>query len=51
MRKVWGPEYREGYEGLRVYIRRLRQKIEEDPRNPTYVVTRPGVGYMLTYPD
>ncbi len=49
--KVWGPEYRESYEGLRVYIRRLRQKIENDPRNPTYVITKPGVGYMLAYPD
>ncbi len=49
--KVWGPEYREHYEGLRVYIRRLRQKIEEDPGNPTYVITKPGVGYMLAYPD
>ncbi len=49
--KVWGQEYRENYEGLRVYIWRLRQKIEEDPRNPTYVITKPGVGYMLAYPD
>lgn len=51
LRKVWGPEYREGYEGLRVYIRRLRKKIEPDPGNPTYVITKPGVGYMLAYPD
>ncbi len=49
--KVWGPEYREHYEGLRVYIRRLRKKIEPDPGNPTYVITRPGVGYILAYPD
>ncbi len=45
--KVWGPEYREHYEGLRVYIRRLRLKIEDDPKHPTYVVTKSGVGYML----
>ena len=49
--KVWGPEYRERYEGLRVYIRRLRQKIEKDPEHPIYVVTKPGVGYMLASPD
>ncbi len=49
--KVWGPEYRESYEGLRVYIWRLRKKIEPDPGNPTYVITKPGVGYMLAYPD
>ena len=45
--RVWGPEYREHYEGLRVYIRRLRQKIEKDPGHPAYVLTKPGVGYML----
>ncbi len=48
--KVWGPEYREHYEGLRVYIWRLRQKIEKDPEDPTYIVTKPGVGYMLAPP-
>ena len=48
--KVWGPEYRERYEGLRVYIRRLRQKIEKYPKHPTYIVTKPGVGYMLKPP-
>ncbi len=51
LRKVWGPGYGESYEGLRVYIRRLRQKIEDDPGNPTYVITKPGAGYMLAYPD
>ncbi len=48
--KVWGPEYREHYEGLRVYIRRLRQKIEKDPEHPTFVITKPGIGYMLVPP-
>ncbi len=49
--KVWGPEYREYYEGLRVYIRRLRQKIEKDPEHPAYIITKPGVGYMLKPPS
>ncbi len=49
--KVWGPEYRENYEGLRVFIRRLRIKIENDPQNPSYIITKPGIGYMLTLPD
>ena len=49
--QVWGPEYREYYEGLRVYIRRLRQKIEDNPGHPVYVVTKPGVGYMLAPPS
>jgi DNA-binding response OmpR family regulator len=50
LEKVWGPEYREHYEGLRVYIRRLRKKIEKDPNDPAYILTKPGVGYMLASP-
>lgn len=51
LQEVWGPEYRERYEGLRVYIRRLRQKTEKDPEHPVHILTRPGVGYMLALPD
>ena len=46
--KVWGREYREHYEGLRTYIYRLRQKLEPDPEHPIYLVSRHGVGYMLS---
>lgn len=46
--RVWGQEYREHYEGLRTYIHRLRQKLEPDPENPIYLVSRHGVGYMLS---
>jgi two-component system KDP operon response regulator KdpE len=49
--KVWGSEYREYFEGLRVYIWRLRKKIERDPQHPSYVLTKPGVGYMLAPPN
>lgn len=45
--KVWGPEYRDDLEYLRAYIRYLRRKIEQDPGNPQYILTVPGVGYML----
>jgi len=45
---VWGPEYRDDIDYLRAYIRYLRQKIEEDPHEPQYILTTPGVGYMLT---
>lgn len=47
---VWGSHYRGQYEGLRMYVLRLRKKIEEDPRDPRYVITRPGIGYMLAAP-
>jgi len=45
LQKVWGEEYYSGKEYLRVFIGRLRKKIEADPENPKYIVTVPGVGY------
>ncbi|MBI4320571.1 MAG: response regulator transcription factor [Chloroflexi bacterium] len=48
LEKVWGPEYRGPFEGLRVYVRRLRQKIEADPDDPKHILTRPGIGYFLS---
>jgi two-component system KDP operon response regulator KdpE len=36
---------------LRVYVRQLRQKIEDDPERPQYVLTETGVGYRLRAPD
>jgi len=42
---VWGPEYAEEVGYLSVYIRYLRQKIEEDPSRPRYIRTRWGMGY------
>lgn len=44
---VWGPEYREDKEILWVSISRLRQKLEDDPRNPLHIVTRSGMGYTM----
>jgi two-component system KDP operon response regulator KdpE len=44
---VWGAEYRSEIDYLRAYIRRLRQKIEENPHSPKYLLSRPGIGYML----
>jgi DNA-binding response OmpR family regulator len=51
LRAVWGPEYGEETEYLRVYMRYLRQKLEADPSNPQYLLTQPGAGYMLQRPD
>jgi two-component system KDP operon response regulator KdpE len=45
--KVWGPEYRDDNQLLRLYITYLRQKIEPDPANPRYVLTERGVGYRF----
>ena len=51
LRAVWGPEYGEEAEYLRVYTRYLRQKLEPDPANPRYLLTQAGVGYMLLQPE
>jgi DNA-binding response OmpR family regulator len=44
---VWGPEYGEDKEILWVSISRLRQKLEDDPKNPQHIVTRSGLGYTM----
>ncbi|MDA8216695.1 MAG: response regulator transcription factor [Dehalococcoidales bacterium] len=45
--KVWGREYTEEIDYLRVYIRRLRRKIEDDPEHPRYILTERGLGYRF----
>ena len=45
--EVWGPEYVGDRHLARVYVRRVRQKIERDAEHPRHLVTKPGVGYML----
>lgn len=47
LRRVWGPEYSREAEYLRVYIGRLRRKLEDDPAKPVHILTEPGVGYYL----
>ncbi|RPI58020.1 MAG: DNA-binding response regulator, partial [Chloroflexi bacterium] len=51
LRAVWGPEYGEETEYLRVYVRYLRQKLEPDPAVPRYLLTQPGAGYMFFQPE
>jgi two-component system, OmpR family, KDP operon response regulator KdpE len=51
LQSIWGPEYSGEAEYLRVYINRLRQKLEPDPANPCYLLTEPGVGYRFAVPD
>jgi two-component system KDP operon response regulator KdpE len=50
LQMVWGPEYAEETESLRVVIRQLRSKIEKDPAHPRYIVTKPWIGYMFQLP-
>lgn len=47
LEQVWGPEWRGELHQLRVYVARLRQKIELDPATPRYLLTRPGFGYTV----
>jgi DNA-binding response OmpR family regulator len=45
--KVWGYEYREETHYVRLYVNYLREKIEEDPANPKYILTERGIGYRF----
>jgi two-component system KDP operon response regulator KdpE len=51
LQMVWGPEYRDETEYLWVYVRYLRQKLEDDPSHPRYIISEPGVGYVLRIPE
>jgi len=43
--RVWGPEYRGELDYLRIYVRRLREKLEDTPQTPTRILTERGTGY------
>lgn len=45
--KVWGYEYRDEVHYVRLYVNYLREKIEEDPANPKYILTERGIGYRF----
>jgi two-component system, OmpR family, KDP operon response regulator KdpE len=47
LQAVWGPDYGEETEYLRVFINQLRKKIESDPRHPRYIHTDPWIGYRF----
>lgn len=48
LREVWGPEYADELDYLRLYVSYLRHKIEKDPANPEFIRTAWGQGYYLT---
>jgi two-component system KDP operon response regulator KdpE len=47
LEKVWGWEYTNDIDHVRIYVWHLRQKIEPDPTRPRYIITEPGVGYYF----
>jgi two-component system, OmpR family, KDP operon response regulator KdpE len=51
LKAVWGSNYQEHSQYLRVYIGQLRRKLELDPSQPAYIITEPGVGYRLVTRD
>lgn len=50
LRTVWGPEYGNELEYLRTFVRQVRMKIEDDPANPTYLLTESHIGYRFSEP-
>ncbi|HEX3748894.1 MAG TPA: response regulator transcription factor [Bryobacteraceae bacterium] len=51
LQAVWGPDYGDEPEYLRVFINQVRKKIEANPAKPKYVVTIPWVGYQFVVPE
>ncbi len=45
--KIWGPEYLGELDYLRIYVRRLREKLEKNPQQPIYILTERGLGYRF----
>ncbi|HLX45468.1 MAG TPA: response regulator transcription factor [Bryobacteraceae bacterium] len=50
LQAVWGPDYGDQVEYLRVFVNQLRKKIEPDPSQPRYLLTEPWVGYRFARP-
>ena len=50
LQAVWGPDYGDQVEYLRVFVNQLRKKIERDPSHPKYLLTEPWVGYRFLKP-
>jgi two-component system, OmpR family, response regulator VicR len=47
---VWGEDYPGAVDSLKVYIRRLREKLEIEPQQPQLIVTKAGIGYLMIKP-
>jgi len=51
LQAIWGPDYGDEVEYLRVFVNQLRRKIEPQPAKPQYLLTEPWVGYRFRLPD
>ena len=51
LHEVWGAAHGDDTQYLRVYISQVRDKVEEDPSDPAYIVTEPGIGYRMETMD
>jgi two-component system KDP operon response regulator KdpE len=51
LKEVWGAPHLHDTHYLRIFVRKLRQKIEADPTQPAILVTELGIGYRLAIPD
>jgi two-component system KDP operon response regulator KdpE len=51
LREVWGPSHVESSHYLRIYMGHLRQKLEDDPAQPRFLLTETAVGYRLLLPS
>jgi two-component system, OmpR family, response regulator VicR len=47
---VWGEDYPGAVDSLKVYIRRLREKLETEPQQPQLIITKAGIGYLMVKP-
>jgi two-component system, OmpR family, KDP operon response regulator KdpE len=51
LQTVWGPDYGDEVEYLRVFVNSLRRKIEPEPSKPQFLITEPWVGYRFALPE
>jgi len=50
LKEIWGPSHVDDAHYLRIYMAQLRRKLEDDPAQPRYLITEPGVGYRFAQP-
>lgn len=51
LREVWGPEFVDATNYLRVHMAHIHRKLEPSQGRPTYFITEPGMGYRFVIPD